>query len=151
MREKRANVRIPLGVEAQFQFIRGVDAPGRVLTRDIGLGGVHFSAAERLDPGQALSFTLLLPEVGQVHLTGVVVWVRESGQGGGGLDVGLRWAQIGPVGQKRLKSFLTRRIPSAAADAPAVPLAGRARKGRLLLYASIGLLLALVAWSLWSG
>ena len=109
MYEKRVHIRVPVGVEGNYQPTTRLAAPRLGMTRDISLGGARFVSNERLEPGGKISLTLSLPKEGEISLTGVVVWSRLTEQGGGqvGYESGLCWQNVEAHAQARLNSFLT--------------------------------------------
>ena len=108
MYERRVHIRVPVGVEGNYQPIGKLAVPKLGMTKDISLGGSRFASAERLEPGGKYLVALSLPKEGQITLTGVVVWSREAANSDqGGYEAGFCWANVDPHAQARLNSFLT--------------------------------------------
>lgn len=107
MRERRNHIRVPVGVEGRYQLIKTLFAPRLGMTQDICLGGMQFACMERLEPGERISVDLTLPREGDLGVTGIVLWCRESQRVQGGYEAGLRWTTLDPPAQARLNAFLT--------------------------------------------
>lgn len=108
MRERRATIRVPVGVDGTCQVLKGLAAPQLILTDDLSLGGIRFTSASRLEPGDPVQVSFSLPAQGQVEISGSVVWCRDySRQGQAGFISGIRWTEIQPSSQARLNAFLT--------------------------------------------
>ncbi len=108
MRERRAFIRVPVGVETTYQMV-SVNIPPRLgLSEDLSLGGMRLSQVEALEPGRSITMNVSLPE-GQISLRGIVIWCRQAQTLGrqSGYQSGLRWLEVTPVAQARLNAFLT--------------------------------------------
>lgn len=107
MDERRADIRIPVGLEGTYQVLsRG--APSRLgITEDMSGAGMRFACPDLLYPGDTVSLHFDLPKEGSIEMTGVVRWSRESNQQG--CQAGLCWTDINPRAQARLNAFLSDR------------------------------------------
>ena len=93
-------------------------AKGKGCITDLSLGGMGLYQPEPpLATGRELEVTFTLPQEGKVALRGIVVWTRESVDGRGGYQSGVRWLQIPPPAQARLNAFLAPRIRSPRSSA----------------------------------
>ena len=108
MYERRVHIRVPVGVEGNYQPIGKLAAPNLGMTRDISLGGARFATSERLEPGKKFLVALNLPKEGSITVTGLVVWSREAGDSQqGAYEAGFCWTNVDPNTQVRLNRFLT--------------------------------------------
>lgn len=108
MNERRAQFRVPVGIEGTFHLLGDLSGPQLGITQDVSLGGLRLSSAQRFQPGDKVSIALMLPQQGPVSVTGVVVWSREGQQSGQqNFEAGLRWAEIDAHAQARLNAFVT--------------------------------------------
>ncbi len=121
MHERRAYIRVPVGIEASYQLARNLSAPRFGMSQDVSLGGMRFTPSDPLQPGDKVSVTLALPREGDVILAGVVVWARESHDGRSRYEAGLRWTEVNPAAQARLNAFLTEHTRSYDVVASAPP------------------------------
>lgn len=122
MHERRAYIRVPVGVETTYQVLNDLSPPRFGMSEDLSLGGMRITPSERLDPGERVSVHFTLPREGKISLTGVVVWSRVSSNGGDACDAGIRWVEVNPSAQARLNAFLTDRTRSYQVIAPAAGL-----------------------------
>lgn len=122
MHERRAFVRIPLGLETTYQVIGEAALPRLGLSEDLSLGGLRLSEPELLEPGSGISMNMTLPVQGPMVLRGMVAWCRPVGSNGnrrnGHYRAGIRWLEIHPGAQARLNAFLTERTHSQAVAVP---------------------------------
>ena len=107
MRERRAYIRVPVGLEATYQIVQEMGPPRLGLSVDLSAGGMRLHQPERLTPGHEVSLSAILPRAGQVTLRGIIVWSREAVNGRGGHQAGIRWIEVSPAAQARLNAFLT--------------------------------------------
>lgn len=108
MNERRAYIRVPVGTEGTYQRLGDLSGPHLALTEDISLGGLRLSSSDRLQPGDKVSVALKLPEQGEVDVTGVVVWSRESQQASQrNFEAGLQWSDMNVYAQARINAFVT--------------------------------------------
>jgi len=122
MFERRTHIRVPAGIEGSYQPFKLLAAPRLGITQDLGLGGMRFSSAERLQPGEKVSIELTLPQEGSVGIRAVVLWCREAPGAMGGYESGLRWTDLEPAAQARLNAFLTSYTRSRAGSVIAASL-----------------------------
>ena len=109
MNERRAHIRVPVGTEGTYHLLGDLSGPRLAMTENLSLGGLRFSSSHRLQPGDKVSVVLTLPEHGQIDVTGVVVWSRESQQSGQhDFEAGLRWFGMNVYAQARVNAFITR-------------------------------------------
>lgn len=113
--ERRASARVIVGLEATYQLSGESGSPQLALSRDVSHGGIRLWNPKPLEPGRAISLSLSLPNQDPVVLRGVVVWCRESTNGRGGFQAGIRWMDPAPTAQARLNAFLSERTPPAPA------------------------------------
>lgn len=108
MNERRTHIRVPVGVEGTYQLLGSLVGPRLGMTQDISLGGLRISSTDRMQPGDKVAINLGLPKEGQVSMTGVVVWSRQSAEAGqANYEAGLRWLEVDVHTQARLNSFIT--------------------------------------------
>ncbi len=147
MFERRAHIRIPVGLHGRYQSARKMAFPRLGLTQDISMGGMQMACTERLEPGEQISIDLPLPREGEVGLTGVVVWSRRSEGMNGAYEIGMKWAGLDPAAQARLSSYInsytrTRSGSFAAAAARPEPAVSWPRVLSVALFLSALLLIA---------
>ena len=153
MFERRAHIRIPVGLHGRYQLARKMGSPRLGLTQDVSLGGMQLACTEQLEPGERIAIDLPLPKEGEVGLTGVVLWSRKS-QGMGGYEVGLRWTGLEPSAQARLNSFITGYTRPRAGDFTSAvvdqePPVSWPRTLALALFLSTALLVGANLWFSW--
>lgn len=152
MRERRAYVRVPAGLEVTYQIAQP-SVPARLgMGEDLSFGGMRLWLPERLDPGHKLSLNLTFPEGIQTTFQGMVVWSQEVGDGKGGFRCGIRWAALNPISQARLNAFLTSRtrpspdsLKGTTSSAPKPPIFWP----RAIALAALGFALLTLAGILW--
>lgn len=128
MNERRAHVRVPVGIEGTYQLVGDLSGPHLGMTQDISLGGLRFSSGRRLEPGEKVSVQMVLPAEGQVSMIGRVVWSREVQEAGQrNFESGLFWEEIGAPARERLSAFVTEYTRSRSFSISSSGLAGLPR------------------------
>lgn len=111
-RERRRNTRIPIEIPVQL-----VSAGGAVNTKtsDLGEGGLAIQATQRLDNGATTGIQFILPgsEL-RIEARGEIAWVNA------GRSAGLRFTEISPQSQERIKEWLDKQAPDLEGDDPPV-------------------------------
>jgi uncharacterized protein (TIGR02266 family) len=111
-RERRRNTRIPIEIPVQL-----VSAGGAVNTKtsDLGEGGLAIQAAQRLDSGVTMGIQFTLPGSEQrIEARGEIAWVNA------GRSAGLRFTEISPQSQEKIKQWLDTQAPDLEGDDPPV-------------------------------
>lgn len=162
MFERRTYIRIPAGLHGRYRTAHQTAAPRLGFTQDISMGGMQMAVVERLDPGDRVFVDLPLPREGEVGLTGVVLWSRQSNTAPGGYEVGMKWAALDLAVQARLHSYInsytraqsasvTTSITTAVTAPPREePLISWPRTIAVALVLSLLLLMAAQLWLRWS-
>lgn len=115
MEEKRAHIRVPVGLKGTYQVIQRASFPRLGITRDLSAGGMRFTCPDFLGKGDRVAVSFTLPEEGPVEMTGEVLWSRELQTEPSGCEAGLRWTEIGSHTQARLNAFLLQRTRADSA------------------------------------
>ena len=143
MKERRAYIRFPIGLETLYQVIQETGSARLGMSFDVSLGGMRLSQPEALAPGHEVNITITLPQEGKITLKGSVVWCREGMSGEVDHQTGIRWTEINPASQARLNAFLSERFlsgPQVVLTESPLP-SQRVDRRRLILFAIAGFLL----------
>ncbi len=111
-RERRRNTRIPIEIPVQLTFASGAGAVN-AKTSDLGEGGLAIQAAQRLENGAALAIRFTLPDSDfLIEAKGEIAWLNA------GRSAGLRFTEIAPQAQERVKQWLDSQAPDLDGDDP---------------------------------
>jgi DNA-binding response OmpR family regulator len=109
-RERRRNTRIP--IEIPVQLISGGGAIN-TKTSDLGEGGLAIQATQRLDNGAAMGIQFTLPgSEHRIEARGEIAWINA------GKSAGLRFTEISPNSQEKIKQWLDSQAPDLDGDDP---------------------------------
>ena len=109
-RERRRNTRIPIEIPVQL-----ISSGGAVNTKtsDLGEGGLAIQATQRLENGAAMGIQFTLPGSEQrIEARGEIAWVNA------GRSAGLRFTEISPNSQEKIKEWLDSQSPDLDGDDP---------------------------------
>jgi c-di-GMP-binding flagellar brake protein YcgR len=118
MEERRRFVRAEAQAALTYTVLPGTQAR-QTVTTDVSGGGVACVTEKPLAPGASVQASLQLPGREQpVHFTGEVAWseTQEVTSGSGRerqVQTGLRFAEIAPLDQDAVESFVTRLLRPA--------------------------------------
>jgi DNA-binding response OmpR family regulator len=113
-RERRRNTRIPIEIPVQLSFAGGGGGVN-AKTSDLGEGGLAIQGTQRLENGAAMGIKLNLPDSEyRVEARGEIAWVNA------GRSAGLRFTEIAPQAQEKIKEWLDKQAPDLEGDDPPV-------------------------------
>jgi len=113
-RERRRNTRIPIEIPVQLTFAGGAGGV-KAKTSDLGEGGIAISVSQRLESGAALGIQFVLPDTdSRIEARGEIAWVNA------GRSAGLRFTEIAPQAQDKIKRWLDSQAPDLDSDDPPV-------------------------------
>jgi DNA-binding response OmpR family regulator len=114
-RERRRNTRIPVETPVTIQINDGAGQM-RAVTTDLGEGGIAVTLAHRPKNLGAVTVQFSLPGTqDNIECTGAVAWENP------GRQVGLRFVDLAPDMNERLKSWLSSHSPEFEQDDPPAP------------------------------
>jgi DNA-binding response OmpR family regulator len=114
-RERRRNTRIPVETPVTIQINDGAGQM-RSVTTDLGEGGIALQLAHRPKNLGAVTIQFSLPGTqDNIECTGAVAWENP------GRQVGLRFVDLAPEMNERLKAWLSSHSPEFEQDDPPVP------------------------------
>ena len=95
-------------------FCRGCGGV-KAKTSDLGEGGIAISVSQRLESGAALGIQFVLPDTdSRIEARGEIAWVNA------GRSAGLRFTEIAPQAQDKIKRWLDSQAPDLDSDDPPV-------------------------------
>jgi DNA-binding response OmpR family regulator len=113
-RERRRNTRIPIELPVQLTFAGGAGGV-KARTSDLGEGGIAINVSQRLESGATLGIHFNLPDTGsRIEARGEIAWVNA------GRSAGLRFTEISPQAQDKIKRWLDSQAPDLDTDDPPV-------------------------------
>ena len=113
-RERRRNTRIPIEIPVQLTFAGGAGGV-KAKTSDLGEGGIAINVSQRLESGAALGIQFFLPDTeSRIEARGEIAWVNA------GRSAGLRFTEIAPQAQDKIKRWLDSQAPDLDSDDPPV-------------------------------
>lgn len=101
--EKRKHSRFNTGVPMQYRYLTKVS---NALSRDIGRGGVCFTATDFI-PVNTLLFVALLPKDEPLRASGKIVWVQKVPYGER-YNIGLQFTEINDYNKERIVNLESR-------------------------------------------
>jgi c-di-GMP-binding flagellar brake protein YcgR len=114
--ERRRSVRVPVRLTVLYKIVGGKKLH-RVLTNDIGAGGVSFMASEPLQPGTQLELEVTFPDYPTtITCKGEVVWTHEMSQQGRRYEdrlvkAGVKFLDISPKAQACIDQYVKLNAP----------------------------------------
>lgn len=113
-RERRRNTRIPIEIPVQLTFAGGAGGV-KAKTSDLGEGGIAISVSQRLENLAAIGIQFILPgSEYRIESRGEIAWVNA------GRSAGLRFTEISPQAQDKIKRWLDSQAPDLDSDDPPV-------------------------------